>query len=564
MTIRGVDQNSIRSQYLGRAPLDWGAPLLDMIKFQQEQSRLKEAGAQEQALRQQQELRLMNQAGLEHEIRKQQMEAKNAQAEAMRAQSEAHFQSERDDRGTSRHDVAFAGLNAAVASGNADAIDAHLQNLGRLGYHVEKGDTAPVGGPAAPTPELAPLAQGNEGPGPGAPSPGIAPQGKRQMSSRERALDAQLNSLGGSTLEALSSKKRDYHAIDDGAIPQIDRPRPGRSGIGPTAPGALLPDAPGTPDSPMFDQLPPAKTEAPWAGVRVKDKNGNVVFSMDAAAHAAEQQKAMLGAVGVEGENSRDAEESRAAHIEYAKAQKLMAAGMPREKAYAAARRAYEFELERLGKVKRTGLNGPAVAPAGLTGKQEDKRTALAEGVIKDTETRYGINQINKDLTAGAVTESQVDGKTGLQHVLALTTMIKSAEGGRVSDADKAGAIKALGAIANAERILNQYVGEGQLPPTAISALKAAQAATRESMRIRRQEIARLAAFNVTQHPGMRFNDEAEKKTWGKYAGTRVTGIETEEPTIGPPVPQAGKPGGKPAAKPKSNKELADELIRGM
>lgn len=596
MTVRGIDLGSIVTPYRSPYSGDFGGRFLDSMRFRMEQERLRSGQAAQQKIQEQQELRLMQQAGLDNILRSQQLEAEKRLKEAALKQDADEAAAMRGEREQSRQDEAFGNLYKAIQTGDQDTVDAYLQDLGRKGFTIEKGGGEASTQPAAPEPIKAPeAAQAGVSAAPG-PQPGPGPKMAAAPISESAKKTSKAKGKDEATSKQLDKLKADTVgelAPDTGLADQpvgIDepyvRPAPARAkienpgeaaivesaGVPEEASGAFV-EAPVSgpqklPPAMADPELPPAMVEQGFAGYRIRDKNGKVVFEFDPSKLGSKRGKlgeGALGAISVTGQGARNEEEQRAAGMAYAMAQKLIQGGMAPDKAYAEARKGYEFELERLGKVRQFG--GGGVPSAGLSGKEHDKRfSQIMQLTTRDTRLA-NLQKLNQTLQESEVATANLTGKGGFAQLNGLVHIIKGAQGGRVSDTDQRQAYAAaMGKVQQLQHLYNQYAtSDVPMPPEAIANIQEAQRLSGEYLKLVRRKTAIETAKSAATNPDIKFADDAERDKMAAWVARDLLQGEAVTPDeVAVSGKQEQKPSGQPAKPQKSKKDLAAALIRKM
>jgi hypothetical protein len=548
MPVKGVDVGSLvqqpRSPYTG----DMYGPIGNALQFVAEQNRLRDSAEQERRLREMQEMRLMNQAGLERQIRLQENQAREAQ---FRAQESRLQQQEEADRALKRQvieDEARAELYKY--SDNPELFRAKLKDFAqRYGYAVEEpgaGDaSSPAQAPATPQkpdeqvtgPAKLPLARvGKQPPGP---SYGALPEDEQRI--RPAPARNMIENPGEAALIG-----GDQGVAQPEAAPQAP-------GAGVTGPEKLPPA--------VTEELPEARVEASKPGYRLRDKQGNVVFEFDPNAAFGMRDKSTLSAIGRLGAAARDDEEARAAGIAFGTAQDLIAGGTPKPEAYKQAAEAYRFELDRLGKVRRYGSGGGAAAgPKGLTRFDLSQRSAAfnqAFGLTKDIESRYKVAEINEAMNQAGTIGETVNKESGLSQTVALNKVVNMLQGSRPTDKDRTNIERAAGRLNEIETKIRQWTAGGTLPPDMIRELKGLASTISQLNQRRKAEISGIVGNTVRKTKIIPFKDDAEREDTAKALQGMVAG-ETGEP------PQAPAQTQTPARPKKTKQQEVDDLLKSM
>ncbi len=572
MPVRGIDLGNLVGQYRSPYKGDMGGGIAPALQFMAEQDRLKQSAAAQQDLLKQQELRLMNQAGLQDKFRMEQLAAKKALA--LSAQ-EASDKREREKR----EDEAFGSLYKAIGSGNQDEVKARVQELGRLGYTVESPG-AEEGKANGGSNEQAKAPGGTEEQNSWA-GDGPVPEGQQGQDAVLRGQPQGPQTAELKPDQEAKTKEWLGGMLGGGEAPL--RPAPARSLIEHPGEAALVGGSQDVAESQAPDdiasgaafeneaqakeqlpparmeqpeKLPPAKTEKPFRGYRVRDESGKVVFEFDPASAFGQKQKGGGTLDALSRIQARDAEEERAKGMAYGMAHDFIANGVPDAEAWKRASEAYRFELTRLGKVRRTGQSGGSPpSPSGLSQKEKNNRdTQVRQWVAQDGRFQ-GVQKLEDELRASETATANLNGKAGFAQLNGYVHILKSAQGGRVTDADKRQADQALGKINQIKNTISQYASsDAPMPPEAIENIREAQRLTEQYMRERKKRVALQVGKSIATNPNIQYKDDADRARQGAWVVRDLTGELVDPESI-----LKGDDESPAQAKPQAKKQLSPQ-----
>lgn len=594
MPVRGVDLGNLVGQY--RSPYDGNLAggMSGALQFMAEQDRLKSAAAAQQKIQEMQEMRLMNQAGMANQMRLDQAKARAAQVQAERDRLDKADAAKAAQVQQAREDAAFGDLYKSADK--PEEFNARIQELGRLGYTVEKGGGEQNVSPPDAHVETAETSQSGQESGPteqatpemrDVPMPAeqrqAAKKSKVGLGERydgqpgeesfgrpaparsliENPGEAALIGGPGGVSESSSSEEASGAEIDAALEP--GKRLQGQQGLQEIA-GALK-QAPAEQPAASPEKLPPAKTEAPFSGYRVRDKSGKVVFEFDPKAAFGKKGEATLGAL--DAIDARDPEEVRAKKIAWDMANRFQAGGISPDEAYRRAKQEYDYELERLGKVRRTGAGGGAASSrGGLSKKDTDKRFDQVFRLTTRGARLESLQKLNEQLLESSTASANLTGKGGFAQLNGLVHIVKSAQGGRVSDTDMRQAYNAaMGKIQQLQYLYTQYAtSDVPMPPEAIRNIQEAQRLSQEFLRIAKRKAAIHVAKTSANNPDIKFENEEDRARVG--ASVANTLLEDDDAITPEEFAQTEAEGqAKPAPAPvkkKTLKQERDDLIKSM
>jgi hypothetical protein len=264
----------------------------------------------------------------------------------------------------------------------------------------------------------------------------------------------------------------------------------------------------------------PAKKKGPGGRFTIKDREGNIVTTMDVPMEKEKDRQSIEASLAPYIDDPQNPESQGAAKRASEYAQRLIGTGMSPDKAVEKARLSYEAEMKRY-KAQRLPS---APAPAGTGGsslgvsKQEQGRLGAisddARQTIMTADERHKLPQAREGLAAidGMERALQKAGEDGFSGGAALSQYMKAISGATVTEGEVHRIMGGAGAMSEWETKLNRYTNGGKLDPDLIRGLKGVASRAREVFNARINGAIASTTPLFTELPGLATPEERKKQ----------------------------------------------------
>lgn len=243
------------------------------------------------------------------------------------------------------------------------------------------------------------------------------------------------------------------------------------------------------------------------------------------------------------------------------------------EQAVAAGLDFYTGNLDRAAREKRAGImsgKAPGQSYGGVEGLTEDaKKRSLDVGryvrtnIIDKESARYNIKGIREELAQGKDALSKANSPDGLGQFASKATLQKMLMKGSLSDRDVARLESATGMYSRMQQWVNNWSGDGQVPPDVLNAIKRIVVEKNKILRERELEAAQAVENSIRTDATVRaIATPEEQEDWARTGRESILGPSKTKRARGSMEGggAAGKPGEKPR-KPGAANAAAKRLL---
>lgn len=430
----------------------------------------------------------------EEQMKQRQLEAEQRNAlaqqqfglnQARLAQEQAQFEAQREVVRQKILEEARAELDAAMLSGNQDAVDVAVQKLRRLGEDITDATAQP------------------QQPLQGAPMSPEAAQLEKATGFQET-----MRALGGApatagVLQGQPPPGNEQAPLQGQAAPSPPVRPPGFD-FSPAPPPAALRAKPGEapfsgPPAPpnaftgAAFQVPPSEgpalshqvrepgvslagrmTQTGQSGLVVRDDSGNVVGQYDPEGikrRAVQEVESTFAALEQEATTEEEARAARAA-----KGVSMNMIGQRSIDPKEAVRAGLNLYNRILGRDTAKTVAGRGSGATGFSGKgsitegsgltnMDLRLQGEARQIANNMAQRYGVTGLNQAAHEGAQLAAKIDSPNAVSQNEAINTLVRLAQGSRPSDADREFTLKSGGQMNLWRTKVNGWIASGQLPP---------------------------------------------------------------------------------------------------